>query len=625
MENHLQNQIIAEFQAQNFAEVLRLAESALLNNPPPSQMQAFLNNAVAVSNLYLNTPKRAIPYALKAAALEPSNAMILSNTGFVLAKAAQSADDFQKSLDFLERAIAQKPDYAAAFENLSYTYFQLGNYSAAMDFAKRAIALNPKSALAHFNYATAAYKAALDLQAFCAGKKAIELEPHNAYFYNDVSVFARSVGNTDEAIWLANKAIEFAPNNLEYNISPLLISNYIPTSCAVLRKEAERLHQVFKRLYPKVFEYKTPQKRKPSKIGFVSADFGAHVISFYVESLFQHLKNVEIFAFSNSFFEDAKTQDFKKFCTEFHIIAGLDDWQAAAFIHNKGIDVLVDLSGLTMGHRLGVFAQRPAPVQLTWIGWMNTTGCPNMHWILCDETLCPKGAENQFFPEKPCRMPKTWAAYFPPKNAPNVVPPPVLTNGFITFGAFQNPNKAGKWTFDLWAGVLHVNPSAHFLWVRPPFSDADFRRKIISEFTRRGVHAERITLLANRGMMDYLNHINKVDIVLDTTPATGGATSCESLYMGVPMITLAGERMGDRLSATYLKNVGLADCIAESEESYLAKSLYFSQNPQWLAEIRHNLRETMQKSALMDYAGFARDFQNALDFMWAAFLKNPSS
>ena len=173
--------------------------------------------------------------------------------------------------------------------------------------------------------------------------------------------------------------------------------------------------------------------------------------------------------------------------------------------------------------------------------------------------------------------------------------------------------------------MLHVNPSAHFLWVRPPFSDADFRRKIISEFTRRGVHAERITLLANRGMMDYLNNINKVDIVLDTAPATGGATSCESLYMGVPMITLAGERMGDRLTATYLKNVGLANCIAESEESYLAKSLYFAQNPTLLAEIRHNLRETMQKSALMDYAGFARDFQNALDLMWAAFLKNPSS
>ena len=619
MENHLQKQIIAEFQAQHFAEVLRLAESALLNNPK----SAFLNNAVALAHLYLNSTKRGIPYALKAAELEPQNAAILNNTGFVLAKAAQSAADFEKSLDFLNRAIAQKPDYAAAFENLSYTYFQKGDYQAAMAAAKRATELNPQSALAHFNYATAAYKASLYLQAYRAGKKAIELEPQNAYFYNDVAIFARSVGNTDEAILLCEKAITLAPDNLEYNTSPLILTNYIPTSCEVLRKEAERLYHVFKRLYPKAFEYKMPQKAKPKKIGFVSADFGAHVVSFYVESLFQHLKNVEIFAFSTTFFEDAKTQDFKKLCTEFVVIAGLDDWEAAALIYNKGIDVLVDLSGLTIGHRLGVFAQRPAPVQLTWIGWMNTTGCPNMQWILCDETLCPQGAENQFFPEKPCRLPKTWAAYFPPATAPEIVPPPVLKNGFITFGAFQNPNKASKWTFDLWAGVLHVNPTARFLWGRPPFSDAEFREKIIGEFVRRGVAAERITLRANVGMMDYLNAVNETDIVLDTTPATGGATSCESLYMGVPMITLAGPRMGDRLTATYLKNVGLDSCIAESEESYLAKSLYFAQNPKLLAEIRQNLRTTMQQSPLMDYAGFARDFQNALDFMWGEFLKNP--
>ena len=597
--------------------------------PPPPENRAhcaFLNNAVALSLLYLNAPKRGVPFALKAAQLEPKNPAILNNTGYLLARAASNALDFEKSVSFLERAIAIQPDCADAFENLSYTYFQMERFNDAAKAAERATWINPKSALAYFNWAVAAYKQSQTMRAYRLGKKALALEPNNAFFYNDCAIFARAVGNVQEAVLLIDKAISSEPENLRYRMAPLEIINCIPSDLETLKQSAKRVHDSFVRFYPNAFTYENRQKKeKPARIGFVSGDFRFHVVSFFVENLFLYLENIEIFAFSTTFFEDQKTQDFKKLCKEFVVIAGLDDFEAAKLIHQKDIDVLVDLSGLTVGNRLGVFAQRPAPVQLTWIGWMNTTGCPNMHWILCDETLCPKGAENQFFPEKPCRMPKTWATYFPPENIPEIVSPPVLKKGFITFGAFQNPNKASRWTFDLWAAVLHVNPTAHFLWVRPPFADSEFKEKIIEEFTCRGVSAERITLRANAQIVDYFESINETDIVLDTTPCTGGTTTCEALYMGVPVITLAGVRMGDRLSATYLKNVGLADCIAESEESYLAKSLYFAQNPQWLAEIRHNLRETMQKSALMDYAGFARDFQNALDFMWAAFLKNPSS
>lgn len=296
-------------------------------------------------------------------------------------------------------------------------------------------------------------------------------------------------------------------------------------------------------------------------------------------------------------------------------IYGQNDEAAANLIYTDGIHVLIDLSGHTANNRLPMFGYKPSPVQASWLGYFATTGLNEMDYLIGDPYVTPPKDDDQFT-EKVWRLPKTRWCFTPPNVDIEVSVPPALNNDYVTFGCFNNLTKVNDKVVELWAKVLNAIPNSRLLLKAKQFRDQLARDSTIQRFAAQGINSKRISLERWEDRQKYFEAYNKIDITLDPFPFTGGTTSVESLWMGVPLVTLAGGSLISRQGVGVLMNAGLSDWVADDEEEYVAKAVLFASDLDKLASLRVGLRSQILASPLFDAPRFARNIENALWAMW---------
>ena len=352
---------------------------------------------------------------------------------------------------------------------------------------------------------------------------------------------------------------------------------------------------------------------RPLRVGYVSADFCQHTVGLFVKDVLaaHDPARISAFAYSASLQDDWVSEAIKAAC-QFRSVAALDDAALAALIKHDQIDVLVDLSGHTAGSRLSVFACRPAPVQVSWLGYFASTGLACMDAVLLDDWHAPPGTETQFV-EPVIRLPAGRFCFQPVPWAPaGVSPLPCLANGYITFGCFNNTAKFNNGVFDVWARVLASVPASRLVLKWRSFNDTALRQKVTGAFVRRGIALDRIELRGPSFHSDLLKEYADIDIALDPFPVTGGLTSCEALWMGVPVVSWPQSPVVSRQTFALLSQVGLPELAAPSADGYVEVARSLAADRPRLAALRAGLRAHMQASALMDVAGFTRQLEHAM-------------
>jgi protein O-GlcNAc transferase len=357
----------------------------------------------------------------------------------------------------------------------------------------------------------------------------------------------------------------------------------------------------------------TTLQQRPLRIGYVSADFGQHTVGLFIKDVLaaHDPAQVTVFAYSTGPANDWVTRQIRSGCT-FRDVATLDDAALVAQIRQNNIDILIDLSGHTAGSRLTAFACRPAPVQVSWLGYFATTGLAVMDAVLLDQWHAPVGTEAQFT-ELLVRLPGGRFCYTPVPFAPVVVAPlPAATRGYITFGCFNNTAKLNAAVYDCWAQLLRAVPAARLILKWRTFQDQEFRQAVVNAFAQRGIAPARIELRGASFHADLLQEYADIDIALDPFPFSGGLTSCEALWMGVPVVTWPQSRVVSRQTYAFLAAIDLPALAADSAGQYVHIAVTLANDLPRLSMLRNTLRDSMKASPLMAVGQFTRQLEQTL-------------
>ena len=356
---------------------------------------------------------------------------------------------------------------------------------------------------------------------------------------------------------------------------------------------------------------------KKIKIGYVSGDFFNHPVANYIEPVLAHHNKqaFEVFCYYNKAYSDDVTDRLKAHADHWHTIDALSHNSVIERIVSDEIDILIDLSGHTNGHRLPVFARKPAPIQATWIGYFNTTGLPTMDYIITDKDLLPPEDEH-LYTEAPLRLPVSGACYNLPDFDIAIGPPPALRNGHITFGCFTVQRKHSDGALALWGQILAQVPDAVLFLKAGAFDLEDMRQTYQDRFETMGVDPTRLRFEGTTELKHYLGQYNEVDLMLDTFPYNAATTCLQALWMGVPQISMRGNMLVSRIGDSLMTKVGLQEFVALTPEDYVAKAVEYAARPDRLAEIRASLRQTLANSPMTNPKAFTEGYEAALRGAW---------
>ena len=458
-------------------------------------------------------------------------------------------------------------------------------------------------------------------EAVAAYRQAIGIRPDFAGAHSNLGLVLTAQGKLDEAVAAYRQAIGIKPSLSQAFTNMLIGLNYDDKSTnedlfAAHREWDERYGQRAPR-FTAYTNDRDPARRL--RIGYLSPDFRQHSVAYFVEPLLQghDRQKVEVFCYAEVTRPDLVTTRLQGLADHWLVTVGLSDEQLAERIRTDGIDILVDVAGHTAGNRLLVFARKPAPVQVTWLGYPNTTGLKAIDYRLVDAVTDPVGEADAWASETLVRLKDGFLCYSGVRDGPEPTSAPCLRTGTVTFGSFNNPAKVSTATFDAWAKLLSRLPQARLLLKGRPFADAATRVLFLDRLGERGVSAERVELLAwQPDLAEHLALYHRVDIALDPFPYNGTTTTCEALWMGVPVITLRGHRHAGRVGASLLTQVGLTDLIADSTEEYVEIAVALAGNPGRLDELHRLLRPRVAASPLCDEGAFAAKIEAAFRTMW---------
>ncbi len=527
------------------------------------------------------------------------------------------------------RILAIKPGFVEAHYNLGNAFKKQGKLDQAIAAHRKAIALNPNFASAHGNLGIALSARGRLEEAVASYRKAIALKPNQAKSYSNLAVALSAQGKIEEAVAHFRKAIALNPDDARAHSNLLFQLHYIP---GLTPEELFAEHRRWNAQHAAPLEGEIrphTNARDPDRkvrVGFISGNFRHHPVGYMVTPAIEAMDPAawELFMYSSGGRSDDLTERIRTAAKAWREIGAMKDDAVAQLVRDDGIDILVDLSGHAAPNRLLVIARKPAPVQVKWVeGEFNTTGMDAMDYFLSDAVETPPGAE-KWFTEEVIRLPDGYVCYAPPAYAPNVAPLPAQRRGYTTFGCFNKLSKVNGEVVALWARLLGRLPGARLVLKTRALGDSGVRERYHAMFEEHGVETERVDLLAGSPRAELLAHYNEIDIALDPFPYSGMTTTCEALWMGVPVVTLPGERFSGRHSATHLHNVGLGDWVIETPEEYLAVAERWSLDVAALADLRSGLRARMAASPLCDGARFARNLEAAFRAMWVRWCEEPT-
>ena len=559
----------------------------------------------------LGRPADAVASCRRAIALQPDFPEALCNLGAAL----HALGEPDEAADAFRRALALKPDYVEALSNLGNALQELKQFDDAIACYARALTLRPNIAAIFVNLGGALQQKGRLEEAVEAYGHAISYAPGSAEAYSNLGNALRALGRLDEAIEAFRRALAAKPDYVKAHSNLLFCLNYAPdlpaeAIFAEYRRWNARHAKPLAPAAPRYALVRDPERRL--RVGYVSPDLRRHSARHFIEPLFErHDKRaVEVFAYAEVVREDDVSAKLKGWTDHWLRTTAMSDEALAQRIRDDRIDVLVDFAGHTTGNRLLVFARRPAPVQVTWLGYGYTTGLEAIDYFLADAHSAPPGSEG-LFSERLARLP-TPGAFRPAEDMGEPAPRRDPAQP-ITFGSLTRSVRVNHRVTRAWAEILKATPGSRLVLNSLNFRSAALRRKLAERFHSLGVEEERLVMGYNSPPWDVLRGF---DVTLDCFPHNSGTTLFESLWLGVPFVTLAGRPSVGRLGAAILAAAGHSEWIAASEAEYVEKAVALAADAPRLAEIKAALRDDVRASPLSDEVGFARAVEASYRAMW---------
>jgi protein O-GlcNAc transferase len=555
-----------------------------------------------------------------------------------------------------EKILAKKPDNLNALHLLGIIYYQSKQYALSIRFLQRAIQNNPNIADTYFNLGASLKKQGQDEEAVASYQKALLLNPTFFEAYNNLGIICYEHGQYGEASIYYQKALQFNPTFFEafrnlgavfkaqgliieaenafkhaLQIKPDLSSCYSDVLFGMnyqTRYNNQSIfveHLQFAERYEKPLAYFISAHKneraysRPLKIGYISPDFRRHSVAYFIEPIINaHNKDqFEIFCYSDVIVQDDVTKRIQEHADQWRNIVGMTDKYVAGLLRKDQIDILVDLTGHTMNNRMLVFCRKPAPIQISWIGYPATTGLSTIDYKIVDAYTDPIGMTDPFYTENLIRLPQSFLCYQPEQNGPEVNNLPSSKSGHITFGSFNDLAKVSPAVVSLWSEIVNKVSNSSLIIKSKGLSDKDTCNRFLEMFVQHGIDRERIILLPlTLSTEEHLRMYNNIDIALDTFPYNGTTTTCEAMWMGVPVITLAGNAHVSRVGISLLSNVGLKEFIAQTENEYILIAAKLAADINKLQMLRSNLRTMLKNSPLTNTEQFVFDLENSYRKMW---------
>lgn len=593
----------------------------------------------------------------RALADSPADAQVYVNYGAVLRDLGRPADAescYRKALDMA-------PDAPLAHFNLGNALRDQGRLDEAVSSYRRAVALEPGATGFLINLGNALRDSGKPAEAVTVYGQARELEPGNPETLVNLGNAHKELGELEQAVSLYHQALSIRPDMAEihYNLGTVfqdqcLLADAVACYRRVLELKPD--HTVAHSNLLMNIQYdleispedllresrawdtvqlagiavtphprNAPDPERPLRIGYVSGDLRRHPVGYFLDGVLKchDPEQFRVHCYANQSFGDDLTERLRDNSAVWREIFGRSDDEVADLIRADDIDILVDLAGHTARNRLMVFGRKPAPVQATWAGYVGTTGLSAMDYLISDDRETPGGTDH-WYAESIMRLPDCYVCYTPPDYAPPVAPLPASGNGYATFGCFNNLAKINPAVIGLWIELLREIPDARLLMVTKALGDPGISRRFRDAFDAGGV-GERVDF---RGMVPHRELLGKygdVDVALDPFPYSGGLTTLESLWMGVPVITLGGDRFASRHSLSHLAAAGLPELIAGDRTEYVGKAVSLAGDLPRLAELRRSMRDRLAASPLCDAPRFTRNLEQAYRNMWRGWCRNGSS
>lgn len=531
-----------------------------------------------------------------------------------------AAGDHAAAVNYYHECVELRPQNAMLWCNYGAELYEIGQAGEAELAYRRALEFDPALAHAWYNLgqmqqergseseAERCYRAALALPEAARDQEMWRLA------HNNLGLLLQNQGRPQEAAALYREALALDPADAGLRSNLLFLLTAMPDTDAA---EVLREHRAWGSLHARAHapHANAPEPERRIRIGYVSADFYGHPLAFHLLPLLQHRDRVrtEAICYYNGAQQDAMTARLRQSADGWRDIRRLADAEAEALIRADGIDILVDLSGHTAGNRLPLFARKPAPLQLTMLGYANTTGLECMDYRVTDSYADPPGAEACYV-EKLLRMPHSLWCYEPQGALAPENPLPMLQTGRATFASFNAAYKLNEAVIEAWAAILRAVPGSRLMLVNLPAGAA--RERVAAWLAGAGIAGDRLELHPRLPTAEFWAAHRRADIALDPFPCNGGATTCETLWLGVPVITLAGRNFVGRAGVSLLSNCGLAQLIAGSAAEYVDLAAGLAKDPERLAQLRRSLRQTLPASPLLDGQAYTQALEAHYRGIW---------
>jgi predicted O-linked N-acetylglucosamine transferase (SPINDLY family) len=562
----------------------------------------------------------AIKHHKKSVEINPDYAEGYNNLGI----AFQRLGLFEEAVKNYKKTLKLKPDFSLAYNNLGVVLKSLNKLDEALLISKKAIELDPKFADAHNNIGAILQDLGNYEEAYKFYKKAIKLKSSYSEAYFNLGILLKKLGKIEECIENFQKAVTVNQKNNRAYSNYLFNLNYLTKyDDNHYIEEAKKFGISLKKIDDQLcIPYKYNINPEKLTVGFVSADLRNHPVGYYLIDTLKYLKkkNIKLVAYHNSTKTDDLTEKLKGYFDLWHDIEDKNDLKVINLIRENGIHILFDMSGHTKKNRLPIFINKPAPVQVTWIGYNASTGLKEIDYIIGDQHVTPLENRNQFT-ENILQLPNIWSCLSKPAfNIEKENPSPALKNGFITFGSFNNLSKINDNVIDVWSEILkRVKDSKLFLKTKE-LDNLKMVENIRKKFQKNGINTEKIiTEGRSKTKEEMLKKYNQIDIALDPFPYSGVTTSFESVWMGVPLYVLNGSNFYSRTGVSINKNLGMDDWIANNEKDYHIKILKLTSDLNQLSRTRKCLINKVGESTLFDSSLFADNFDKMLWKIWEKF------
>lgn len=583
----------------------------------PRQPQALHNLALA----YQQTGKFGEADACyeKATALAPT----MDTAYLEWSKMLLDRGDLAQAMRVIEQGLLHLPTHANLHFQLGFALYEMSRREEALRSFETCLAIAPDHAEARYaravirRYTGRVADAMDDLQVL------LRINENDARAHAGLAGLCKDEGRIEEMLFHDRRAAALDLSNAEYQSNLLMDLHY---SEQIAPAEIFDAHRTWGLAHGTVAEERTrhvnePDPDRPLRIGYVSPDFKQHSVAHFIAPVLEHhdRKHCLVYCYSNLRPEqhDAMTGRLREAADLWRDIVTLSDADAATLIAADGIDILVDLSGHTAGNRLGVFAYRPAPVQVSWIGYPDTTGLPAMDYRLTDVWADPEGEADERSTEKLLRIPGGFLCYTPPGDAPDPGPLPRDRDGALGFGSLNNLAKINDTVVAVWAEILRSVPRSRLILKSTALADIHARERMAQRFAEHGIEADRLDLRQwTASTAKHLDCYRNIDIALDTFPYNGTTTTCEALWMGVPVITLRGGTHAGRVGLSLLNQLGLAEFATEGADAYVELAVALAGDLPRIRELRATLRERMRDSPLTDGKGFCRRLEDTFRQAW---------